>query len=93
MYDYEVDGETISYSKRLQFQKHVYHVDKHVEESNISFKGGSDLKRCYPKNKEKLGYKLQALAGISGYMYNYEGDGEKGKKGPPLLDVMLLQIL
>ena len=24
-------------------------------------------------------------------MYNYEVDGEKGKKGPPPLDVMLLQ--
>ena len=41
------------------------------------------MKRYLPKKPKKLGLKLWAMAGVSGYIYNFEVDGEKGKTGPP----------
>ena len=54
-----------------------------IDEQVVPFKGKSGLKR-YLKNKpKKWGYKLWALAGISGYVYDFEVDGMKGSHGPP----------
>ena len=39
------------------------------------------MKRYLPKKPKKWGYKLWAMAGVSGYIYNFEVDGEKGKTG------------
>ena len=30
-----------------------------------------------------MGYKLRAMDGVSGYIYNFEVEGEKGKTGLP----------
>ena len=49
----------------------------------IPFKGGSSLKRYLPKKPKKWGYKLWALAGVSGYVFTFEVDVENGKSGPP----------
>jgi hypothetical protein len=54
-----------------------------VDEQMVPFKGASGLKRYLPKKPKKWGYKLWALAGVSGYVYTFEVDGEKGKTGPP----------
>ena len=52
----------------------------------VPFKGHNLLRR-YLKNKpKKWGYKLWALAGISGYVYDFEVDGMKGSHGPALGD-------
>lgn len=55
-----------------------------VDEQVVPFKGASGLKRYLPKKPKKWGYKLWAMAGMSGYVYNFEIDGEKGKAGPPV---------
>jgi hypothetical protein len=39
--------------------------------------------KYHSKKPKKWGYKLWALAGVSGYVYTFEVDGEKGKTGPP----------
>ena len=54
-----------------------------VDEQVVPFKGASGLKRYLPKKTKKWGYKFWALAGMSGYVYHFEIDGEKGKSGPP----------
>ena len=54
-------------------------VDKQV----VPFKGRSGLKR-YLKNKpKKWGYKLWAIAGKNGYVYDFEVDGMTRSNGPP----------
>ncbi len=55
-----------------------------IDEQVVPFKGHSSLKR-YLKNKpKKWGYKLWAMAGMSGYVYDFEVDGMKGSSGPPV---------
>ena len=55
-----------------------------VDEQVVPFKGQCGLKR-YLKNKpKKLGYKLWAIAGMSGYVYVFEVDGMTGSNGPPV---------
>ena len=54
-----------------------------VDEQVVPFKGASSLKRYLPKKPKKWGYKLWALAGVSGYVFTFEVDGENRKSGPP----------
>ena len=46
------------------------------------FKGKSNLRRYLPKKPKKWGYKLWALAGISGCVCKFELDGGEGCSGP-----------
>ena len=41
------------------------------------------MKRYLPKKPKKWRYKLWAMGGVSGYIYNFAVDGEKGKTGLP----------
>ena len=54
-----------------------------VDEQIIPFKGAHSLKRYLPKKPKKRGYKMWAMAGISGYVYDFEVEGGLGTKGPP----------
>ena len=54
-----------------------------VDEMMIAFKGRHRLKCYMPQKPTKWGYKLWSLAGVSGYVYNFEVVGENGTKGPP----------
>ena len=54
-----------------------------VDEQMIPLKGQSGLLRYLPKKPKKWGYKLWALARVSGYVYNFEADGSPESKGPP----------
>ena len=54
-----------------------------IDEQMIPFKEKSRLWRYLPKKPKKLGYKLWARAGISGYIYDFEVDGSPVSKGPP----------
>ena len=53
-----------------------------VDEQVVPFKGASGLKRYLPKKPKTWGYKFWALAGMSGYVYHFEIDGEKGCTAP-----------
>ena len=54
-----------------------------VDEQIAFFKGMSNLRTYLPKKSKKWGYKLWALAGISGYVYRFELDGGEDCSGPP----------
>lgn len=54
-----------------------------VDEQIIPFKGRHSLKRYCPKKPNKWGYKTWALAGISGYVYDFQLDGGLGTLGCP----------
>ena len=55
-----------------------------IDEQMVPFKGKHSLKR-YVKNKpKKWGYKMWALAGISGYIYDFQLDGGLGVSGAPI---------
>ena len=54
-----------------------------IDEQVVLFKGKHNLKWCLPKKLKKWGYKLQAHAGLSGYVYDFEVDGGLGSKGVP----------
>ena len=54
-----------------------------VDEQIVQFKVKSSMKRYLPKKPKKWGYKLRAMAGVSGYIYNFEVEGEKRKTGLP----------
>ena len=54
-------------------------VDKQV----VLFKGHSSLKRYLENKPKNWRYKLWVLAGMSGYVYDFEIDGMKGGKGSP----------
>ena len=54
-----------------------------VDEMMVAFKGRLKL-QCYMLQKPtKSEYKLWLLAGVSGYVFNFEIVGENGVKGPP----------
>ena len=61
----------------------VNHFREKFDEQVVPFKEASGLKQYLPKKPKKWGYKLWALAGVSGYIYNFEIDGEIGS-GPPV---------
>ena len=50
---------------------------------NFPFKGAHSLKRYLPKKPKKWGYKMWAMDGIFGYVYDFEVEGGPGTKGPP----------
>ena len=89
------DGNSESYNKCYKIQPFVDYIRQKffevvipetyvaVDEQVVPFKGASSLKRYLPKKPKKWGYKLWALAGVAGYVYTFEVDGEKGKTGPP----------
>ena len=54
-----------------------------VDEMMIAFKGRHKLKVYMPAKPIKWGYKIWFLAGVSGYVYNFEIVGEHDKKGAP----------
>ena len=54
-----------------------------VDEQIVPFKGAHSLKRYLPKKPKKWGYKMWAMAGISGYVYDFELDGGLNTNGPP----------
>ncbi|XP_028399194.1 piggyBac transposable element-derived protein 3-like isoform X1 [Dendronephthya gigantea] len=73
----------VDYIRNKFFEVVVPETYVAVDEQVVPFKGASGLKRYLPKKPKKWGYKLWALAGVSGYVYTFEIDGEKGKTGPP----------
>ena len=54
-----------------------------VDEQIVSFKDSHSLKSYLPKKPKKWGYKIRVMAGISGYVYDFEVEGGLGTKGPP----------
>ena len=54
-----------------------------VDEQMIPFKGRNGLRQYLTKKPKKRGYKLWALAGVSGCVYNFEVDGSPESKGLP----------
>ena len=54
-----------------------------VDEQTAPFKGSHSLKRYLPRKLKKLEYKMWAMAGISGYVYDFKVEGVLGTKGPP----------
>ena len=69
----------VDYIREKFFEAVIPETYVAVDEQVIPFKGASSLKRCLPKKPKKWGYKLWALAGVSGYVYTFEVDGGKGK--------------
>ena len=54
-----------------------------VDEQMIPCKGRNGLRQYLTKKPKKWGYKLCALAGVSGCVYNFEVDGSPESKGLP----------
>ena len=54
-----------------------------VDEQAVPFKGSHSLERYLPKTPKKWGYKMWAMAGISGYVYDFKVEGGLGTRGPP----------
>ena len=73
----------VDYIREKFFEAVIPETYVAVDEQLVPFKGASSLKRYLPKKPKKWGYKLWAIAGVSGYVYTFEVDGEKGKTGPP----------
>lgn len=73
----------VDYIREKFFETVIPETYVAVDEQVVPFKGASSLKRYLPKKPTRYGYKLWALAGVSGYVYTFEVDGEKGKTGPP----------
>ena len=55
-----------------------------VDEMMVAFKGRHKLKVYMPAKPTKWGYKIWSLAGVSGYVYNFEIVGEHDRKGAPV---------
>ena len=49
----------------------------------IPFKGRNNLKIYLPKKPVKWGFKLWCLAGVSGYVYEFQVSGDQKARGPP----------
>ena len=49
----------------------------------IPFKGRNNLKIYLPKKPVKWGFKLWCLAGVSGYVYEFQVSGDQKAHGPP----------
>eukprot|EP00795_Rhopilema_esculentum_P009826 gene9826-18399_t len=71
----EILEESLVFQQNLLPETHVA-----IDEQVVPFKCHHNLKRYLPK---KLGYKLWAHAGISGYVYDFEVEGGVGSKGAP----------
>ena len=54
-----------------------------VDEMMVAFKGRHKLKCYIPQKPTKWGYKLWTMAGVSGYVYNFEIVGENDAESPP----------
>ena len=55
-----------------------------VDEMMVAFKGRHKLKVHMTAKPTKWGYKIWSLAGVSGFVYNYEIVGEHDRKGAPV---------
>lgn len=62
-----------------------------VDEMMVAFKGRHQLKVYMPAKPMQWGY-IWAMAGVSGYVYNFEIVGENGKKGAPAGEAMVKGI-
>ena len=69
---------------RVKFYRIVkFETCMSVDEQIVPFKESHSLKRYLPKKPKKGGYKMWAMAGISGYAYDFKVEGVLGTKGPP----------